>query len=115
MMMTAFIPWMADVAIRDLNLILMLVSASIVILTIINIFSFNNRKRQLILCYVVLVLLVIPCLIFFKGGVIESYDTLLPPLKIAYFFPLVAIVADIFAIIGIKRDEKLVRSMDRLR
>lgn len=97
---------------------LMLAMAPVVVIAIAGIFSFKNRKRQLRLCRIGIVfsaLIVSNNLLFAKwyaayllgsNELVFGYGTWLLPLNIIFFF---------LAARGVRKDEELVRSADRLR
>lgn len=83
--------------------------------SLVTIFLDRNRNAQRRLCVLQLVLLTVAC------GLSAGYLCSLPDavsigrLSPAAFLPVVAIVAVLLALRGIVRDEKLVRSLDRIR
>ena len=83
------------------------------------IFLFRNRVLQLKLSYLVIVLsvlvLVVAAVLFYNEAknLIESKGEIKD--SIALYMPFVSIVFAILAVRFIGRDEKTVRSMDRLR
>lgn len=88
----------------------------IAVLSIIAIFLYKNRPAQIKLCYTVLFVLIFSCLtigydLWTSVGNTEANIVY----KIPMSFPILSIVLDILAINAIKKDEKLVRSLDRLR
>lgn len=99
------------------NLPLFIAAAAITILPLVAIFFFGDRKRQKGL--------VIGCIIANIGFFILAYmkigqyKSLHEGAKVSFDFglllPIVAIVLLILAIRGINKDEKLIRSLDRLR
>lgn len=81
-------------------------------------FSFNDRKRQLMLTRVALVadiigIVLAVVLAVVDGGQAQYYDN--PTDSLGLFMPLLFIVFILLAMRYIRKDEKLVRSMDRLR
>ena len=87
------------------------------VLPIITIFQFKNRKRQLkiikvnILANILLIVgifLIYSKLILSQVDVIEEYST-------GAFLPLFSLVFLIMAFRGVKKDDELIRSSDRLR
>jgi peptidoglycan/LPS O-acetylase OafA/YrhL len=83
------------------------------ILALVAIFLFKKRKMQLNFCFGILGLLVLSYLIII-------FDLWLPnrgnvSLEVPVVFPFFALVLDLLAIRAIQKDEKLVRSADRLR
>ncbi|MCO5232116.1 MAG: DUF4293 domain-containing protein [Chitinophagales bacterium] len=81
---------------------------------IIAIFLFNNRKLQIkiISGLTVLCLGVIASLVIFQFVLPTQLTTIN---YIPYASPIIAFIFSILALKGVKADEKLVRSMDRLR
>jgi hypothetical protein len=81
------------------------------------IFKFKNRKLQLTMGW--LNMLIISGIIgTFFIGISKAHDIIGPEkgtYNIGFFLPLVAIITTYMANFYIKKDEKLVRSMDRLR
>jgi len=80
-------------------------SAIVAIAALVAIFLYKNRKIQLQVCYGILaVWIVVSVTLFIRGLAI--------PYGILYFC---CLLTDIMAILAIRKDEKLVRSLDRLR
>jgi drug/metabolite transporter (DMT)-like permease len=87
-------------------------SGGIAILAFIAIFLFKKRKTQIWFGYIILFILLLDYVLFF----VCSFDSSAFASGILTFLiPLVAGIFDFLAIKGIRRDEKLVRSLDRLR
>lgn len=88
------------------------------ITTFFTIFKFKNRKLQVTLCMLNLLIIsgVIGCffLAISKGQELLGAEKT-EGFKIAFFLPIVALITTFLASNFIKKDEKLVRSMDRLR
>lgn len=90
------------------------------LLPLVTIFLFKRRLVQIRLCVVELVLLIgaeammgiyfYLCNRYFSGGEFYSHT-----FKISLIFPLVCLVFDFLALRAVFRDEKLVRSLDRIR
>jgi hypothetical protein len=88
-----------------------------ILLSVVTIFMFKNRLRQLNFVRINLILLLIMIAVFFfydvnvleevSGGVVQ-YET-------GAYFPLIAFIFFILAYKGIMSDERLIRSADRLR
>jgi cation transport ATPase len=83
---------------------------------IFNIFRSKKRKMQIRMCYALIALLVLMYALYF----IFEKDYL--PLsefyrqvRFTFVFPMIAIILLFLAIGGMRKDEKLVRSLDRLR
>ncbi|MBD80800.1 MAG: hypothetical protein CL840_17930 [Crocinitomicaceae bacterium] len=91
-----------------------------IILSLMTIFLFNNRSRQITLCNLNLVLLVI-CMIlvfFYAGDVPEKpIDEAVKTVTYSYggLIPMMPVVLVLLARKAIKKDENLVKSVDRLR
>ncbi len=89
------------------------------ILSVVTIFSFKNRKRQLTLNKINFVVVMVSIVfIFVDFNQIESAFSLVPEnidYGISFFFPVLAFVAVLMANRAIKQDEKLIKSMDRIR
>jgi len=86
------------------------------ILALITIFFYKRRKLQINLCYLTIFSLVLFYVFLFMyiyvpGGKFP-YNV---EFVIATVFPIIAIIIEFLAIRGIRKDEKLVRSLDRLR
>ena len=85
------------------------------LLSLITIFSYKNRPRQILFNKVnifinaLLIGLLVYWMLNLSGGIS------IPENGIEFIFPLVALVMFIFANIHIRKDEKLVKSVDRLR
>jgi glucose-6-phosphate-specific signal transduction histidine kinase len=86
------------------------------LLALFNIFLYKKRKLQIRLCYALLLLPVLLYVIYF------IFDRQFLPLSeffqqtpLTFVFPFIAVILIYLAIRGIKKDEKLVRSLDRLR
>lgn len=98
------------------NTFLVKVSAAVsAMLSVITLFSFKNRKKQILFNYLnILINALLVCLLVFwmlnlSGGI--SF----PEKGIEFVFPLVALVMFVLANYNIRKDEKLVKSVDRLR
>ena len=88
------------------------------IMALITIFLYKKRKLQIKFCYWILVSIVLLYIsVFYLYTVLVSEmsagTTFFP--KVAIAFPLIALILDYMAIAGIKEDQKLVSSLDRLR
>ena len=98
------------------NTFLVKVSAVVsAMLSVVTIFSFKNRPKQVLFNYLnILINALLVCLLVFwmlnlSGGI--SF----PEKGIEFVFPLVALVMFVLANYNIRKDEKLVKSVDRLR
>jgi hypothetical protein len=79
------------------------------------IFLYKNRKIQLIVCYAIVELLLLSYVFIFFDLWVNSREEGLLLFKVPVVFPFFAIILDLLAIVAIRKDEKLVRSADRLR
>ncbi|HEY9561940.1 MAG TPA: DUF4293 domain-containing protein [Anseongella sp.] len=80
------------------------------------IFSFKNRKRQLALCWIIILLIFgLVALLVLKLQPYQDADIHNRQLGISAFLPTVSIICTLLARRAIARDEALVRSADRLR
>jgi hypothetical protein len=88
----------------------------VAILSIITIFLYKKRNIQVRICFAIMFLLVLIYAISF------AFDRQLLPstelfqnIRFTFTFPLIAFILVYLALRGVKKDEKLVRSLDRLR
>lgn len=104
-----------DVVISDSLPVLDIACVILVLVGLLSVFSYKNRKRQILLnnisiiINVLLVGVLIYWLLKLSGGM------QIPEKGIEPIFPLIAIVCLFVANIYIKKDERLVKSVDRLR
>jgi FtsH-binding integral membrane protein len=104
-----------DVVISDGLPVLDAACVILVLVGLLSVFSYKNRKRQILLnnisiiINVLLVGILIYWLLKLSGGM------QIPEKGIEPMFPLIAIVCLFIANIYIKKDERLVKSVDRLR
>lgn len=96
---------------------LLAVNSMIILLTILIIFLFKNRRMQLNLLRfsLILLLIMIGSFFFYFVSILEKTSGGLTHYEIGSYMPLVAFIFYILAYRGIMSDEKLVRSADRLR
>ena len=89
---------------------------AISISTIVTIFLYKKRKLQIKICYIILLLLVIIYVInfIFTQQFLHIAD-FFQYIRLTFIFPFISFILVYLAIRGIKKDEKLVRSLDRLR
>lgn len=89
----------------------------IIISSLINIFSFKNRKLQMLLTgfnYLFIFLLI--ALIYNYSLHINYFEnTGTSSFKYGVIFPIILVLFNILTFRGIKKDEQLIRSMDRIR
>lgn len=88
-------------------------AAIIAVLSALAIFFYKNRKWQILIGNMILLLLVLayPLYFVFDGIPTDLFRTV----QYTFVCPLVAAILTCLAIRGIKKDERLVRSLDRLR
>jgi len=98
------------------NSFLLILNIAIGLLSFITIFFYKNRKLQLRSCRLCLMLIFVMVALFFytsdtlAGGIGQRVTY-----KAGAYLPLIQIVFVFLAHVGIKKDDKLVRSADRLR
>ena len=80
--------------------------------SLINIFVFKHRKIQMKLCTLGIVLTIL-ALVVLAYAIFTTGDEVRPTMYAS--FPLVSIIFNTLASIAIRKDERLVRSADRLR
>jgi len=98
--------------------VLIILTSLIVLISLVTIFLFRNRKLQILLSRIAMLI----SFVFLILSIYLAYTDLQPyieSLRIApalgIFIPFITIILLILSVQGIKKDEKLVRSMDRLR
>lgn len=98
------------------QIIIPVVVLLIIILSVVAIFIYKNRKIQIkfALAAVVLSAALTALTAWFAYSAGEKYQTVLNP-GIRTFLPLIILLFSILAYLGIRKDENLVRSYDRLR
>lgn len=99
---------------RDEPLVLGLLALSVLI-PLIAIFSFKNRKRQMGLNRLTILIQIILLGVFAYQLLMLSGEIIISKKGIGVFIPVVSIVFLMLANKAIKRDENLVKSVDRLR
>lgn len=89
----------------------------IIFLSILSLLNFKNRKRQLMMIKVNMAFTLIFLAGFFFGymRLLEGFVGNAPEYQFASFMPVVIFLFLILANRGVQKDEKLIRSMDRLR
>ena len=95
-------------------IILLILNVFISFLSLLNIFLFKNRNLQIKLCLITsLFLIIFSGVILYLTYFVNNYDSVF--YKVSSIFPIIAFIFIMLARIGIKSDEKLVRSIDRIR
>lgn len=99
-----------------LYIIMTILLFAVPLLSLAIIFMYKNRKNQLRLTslLILLIILLIVCTAFFAYSIVQSRDAVLLSWYKA-ILPLLMLIAALLAYRGIKKDENLVRSYDRLR
>lgn len=87
------------------------------LITLVNIFSYKNRKKQIKMCrttsLIIILLYVIIGIYLFWANQTSSIE--LSSLKYGIILPLIALILILLASSRIKSDEKLVQSLNRIR
>ena len=90
--------------------LLILTGASLILSTVI-IFLFKNRKQQMQLCLLGLLLAVLIIVLY----ILQMNKLVKPILALSCLFPFVVVVGYFMAFRNIRKDEKLVKTLDKLR
>ncbi len=89
------------------------------ILAMVTIFMYKRRLRQIKFCFGIigLILLIYGLYIYLYIHYVSANTNILLSIvsSITILFPLLALILDIMAIYKIRKDEKLVKSLDRIR
>lgn len=93
-----------------------LIMVGIAIVSLITLLLYKNRKTQIKMTFVVILLslVLIILVLFYAVWITRNYDVVLAP-GFSMFVPLLQLTLAILALKGIKKDEKLVRTYERLR
>jgi glucan phosphoethanolaminetransferase (alkaline phosphatase superfamily) len=104
---------------KSLSFVLPLLAGNlfVIVFSFITIFLFKNRKRQMhiIRLNILVEVLFIGLFFLFYVGTLEKVSGGDASYKAGIFMPLIALVFLVLAYFGVLHDEKLVRSADRLR
>ena len=104
-----------DVVISDSIPLLNIGSIVLVIIGALSIFSFKNRKRQILLNTISIIINVLLIGVLAYWLLSLSGGIHFPEKGIEPVFPLIAVICLLIANIYIRKDERLVKSVDRLR
>lgn len=104
-----------DVVISDSIPLLNIGSIVLVIIGALSIFSFKNRKRQILLNTISIIINVLLIGVLAYWLLNLSGGIHFPEKGIEPIFPLIAVICLLIANIYIRKDERLVKSVDRLR
>ncbi|HNS16608.1 MAG TPA: DUF4293 domain-containing protein [Bacteroidales bacterium] len=95
---------------------LIIISVLILVLIALGIFQFRKRLRQLrSVNFAILLNIVLIVLFFFYTDKLSKDLAIQTVYRLGSVFPLISLVFLVLAMYGIKKDERLVRSLDRLR
>ncbi|MBC9797605.1 DUF4293 domain-containing protein [Sinomicrobium weinanense] len=100
-------------AVSELWVILLLIASAIVAL--VSVFAFKNRKNQFVLNRLNMILNLILLGVFAYRSLNLSGESNISEKGVGMFLPVVSIVFLVLANKAIKKDEDLVKSVDRLR
>jgi len=104
-----------DVVISDSIPLLNIGSIVLVIIGALSIFSFKNRKRQILLNTISIIINVLLIGVLAYWLLNLSGGIHFPEKGIEPIFPLIAVICLLIANMYIRKDERLVKSVDRLR
>ena len=104
-----------DVVISDSIPLLNISSIVLVIVGALSIFSFKNRKRQILLNTISIIINVLLIGVLAYWLLNLSGGIHFPEKGIEPVFPLIAVICLLIANVYIRKDERLVKSVDRLR
>ncbi len=100
------------------HIALMILSGLAAVLSLISIFLFKKRKMQIRMTYLGMIVgisvLITAGAIFYEQAIIVFEQTAIHQ-RLGLYLPIIGLVMGIFAIRFIRKDEKIVKSMDRLR
>jgi glucan phosphoethanolaminetransferase (alkaline phosphatase superfamily) len=95
---------------------MLILAALLIALTVLSILQYKKRLKQLkTVNFAILVNIVLIVLLFFYTDKVSKDVSLTTSYKMGSVFPLISLVFLVLATYAIKRDERLVRSLDRLR
>lgn len=99
------------------NAILSFLSFATAFLLLINIFRYKNRKSQMSwVIMIIILLLIIEGLVFYLAMQMRNdFGHAAVSFKIPLIFPVISAILSYLGYRGIKKDEELVRSYDRIR
>ncbi|MEI7801100.1 MAG: DUF4293 domain-containing protein [Bacteroidota bacterium] len=98
------------------HLYLLLIATLLGLFQIISIFFYKERKTQILFCNISIFITIVYLLTFFVIFLQENeISNLASGIQIGTILPILIIVFKILAITNIRKDEELIRSMDRLR
>ena len=93
------------------NLFLILLTAASIVLSLVTIFMFKDRKLQIKLCFAGILLTIIIIALY-----ISKYTQIVKPVPALWcVLPFLVLIGYFMAWRGVRNDEKLVKSLDKLR
>jgi len=104
-----------EVILQKMDLLVIIPIFASVLLAIISIFKYNNRQTQFVLNRLNSLVIFILLGVFVYVPLSISGETQVSEKGIGLFFPIISIVFLVLANKAIKKDERLVKSVDRLR
>jgi len=111
------VPTNLEVSGMNLHWFILLFILLTAVILVLSIFQFKNRNLQKRLCFVAVIFIGISFLFAFFGA--AANVTTIKVIGVVYKWglslPLISIVFTFLALTGINKDEKLIRSADRLR
>ena len=93
------------------NFFILLTTIASLVISVVTIFLFKNRKQQIWLCLLGIVLTAL--LIFLY--ILQMNKTIKPTLALFCILPFIILTGYVMAFRNIRKDEKLVKSLDKLR
>jgi hypothetical protein len=98
-------------------LLITIATVILALVPVLIIFNYLNRKRQIMMCYLAIVLILAHYywLVSTSKHAIGSVQLEVGNFGIGAILPSIAIILILMAIKGVRNDEKLIRSADRLR
>ena len=93
------------------NFFLLILTGASLILSFIIIFLFKNRKQQMQFCLAGILLSVLIIVLY----ILQMNKLIKPTLALSCIFPFAIVVGYFMAFRNIRKDEKLVKSLDKLR
>lgn len=94
------------------NILVLILIADIILCALIAIFTFKNRKVQKAFC-VIIILLSIVCAGFMVYT--AEFETTNRTIRLGVIAPVLSFIFGFFALSGVRKDDKLVKNLDRLR
>lgn len=88
------------------------------VFALVSIFMYKNRKRQINLCFITALFIVIyyvAAIVYLMVFLNRMENTYHYQIQLGIALPFIALIFDLLAISRIKKDEKLVKSLDRIR